>query len=67
MQKGIYLFLIILLSSCLNPQKPAGDSVIRLSNGTVSIGLLPAVGGRLVRVSLSGRKNIIQSDSTLWN
>ena len=68
MQKGIeFIFFVILLSSCITSQKPAADSVIRLSNGTIEIGLLPDVGGRLVKVSLVGHENIIQSDSSLWN
>ncbi len=67
MQKNLQFVLIILLSGCITPQKPVGDSVIRLSNGTIEISLLPDVGGRLVRVSLAGHENIIQSDSTLWD
>jgi len=67
MQKGLALIFIILLGSCTNRQKPAADSLIRLSNDTIEIGLLPDVGGRLVRVSLTGYDNIIQSDSALWN
>lgn len=61
-----FVAIIILLSSCITPQKPA-DSMIRFSNDTIEIGLLPDVGGRLVKVSLVGQENIIQSDSTLWN
>jgi len=67
MRKVLQFILIILLSNCITPQKPVVDSVIRLSNGTIEIGLLPDVGGRLVRVSLVGKENIIQSDSSLWN
>jgi len=67
MRKGIQIVAIILLCSCITPQKPLVNSVIRLSNGTIEISLLPEVGGRLVSVSLAGQKNIIQSDSTLWN
>jgi len=67
MQKGLLFFAFILLYSCINQVKPKVDSVIRLSNGTIEIGILPDVGGRLVKVSLTGHENIIQSDSTLWN
>ena len=67
MRKGIQIVVIILLGSCTTPQMPLVNSVIRLSNDTIEIGLLPEVGGRLVRVSLAGQVNIIQSDSTLWN
>ncbi|HZK94761.1 MAG TPA: DUF4380 domain-containing protein [Prolixibacteraceae bacterium] len=67
MRKGLQIIVIILFSSCTTPQRPLVDSVIRLSNGTIEIGLLPDVGGRLVRVSLVGKENIIQSDSSLWN
>ena len=57
---------ILLLSGCIAPQKPI-DQVIHLSNGTIEIGILPEVGGRLVKVALAGQKNILQSDSLLWN
>lgn len=57
---------LIVLSSCVTSQKSA-DCVIRLSNGKIEIGLLPDVGGRLVKVSLVGKMNILQSDSNLWN
>ena len=58
--------LITLLFGCNTGTKDNGQ-LITLSNGTIEIGILPAVGGRLVRASLKGHKNIIQSDSTQWN
>jgi len=67
MQKGLQIIILTLLSSCITPPKTKIDNVIRLSNDTIEIGLLPDVGGRLVKVSLAGKENIIQSDSALWN
>jgi len=65
--KGFLLVaLLFLLNSC-DKKHNQPDSLISLSNGTIEIGLLPEVGGRLVRVSLTGQANIIQSDTTLWN
>jgi len=60
------LALIALLFGCKTGTKDDGQ-LITLTNGTIEIGVLPAVGGRLVRASLAGHKNIIQSDSTQWN
>ena len=67
MQKGfLFVALLFLLNSC-DTKHNQTDSLIRLSNGTIEISLLPEVGGRLVRVALMGHPNIIQSDSALWN
>jgi hypothetical protein len=61
-----FLALAILLFSCMT-EKKIGNQVITLSNGTVQIKLLPAVGGTLVSASLTGHENILNSDSTQWN
>jgi len=61
----LILALIMLLLSCTTRKK--SDGLITLSNGTIEIGILPAVGGVLVRASLAGQQNILNSDSTLWN
>lgn len=58
--------LITLLFSCNTEKKPASQ-LITLSNGTIEIGILPAVGGRLVRASLTEYENILQADSAQWN
>lgn len=60
------LILITLLANC-NAEKKTENQLITLSNGTIEIGILPAVGGVLVRASLAGKKNILNSDSALWN
>lgn len=66
--KKITLFLLIttFLFSCTTTKKPASKLVV-LSNGKIEIGILPDAGAALVRASLVGKKNILQSDSTLWN
>jgi hypothetical protein len=67
MQKGFLLVAFVFVLNNCNTKHNQADSLTRLSNGTIEIGLLPEVGGRLVRVSLPGHPNIIQSDSALWN
>jgi hypothetical protein len=56
----------MILFSCSTKNKKE-EQVISLSNGTVEIKLLPAVGGTLVSASLAGHENILNSDSTQWN
>ena len=58
--------LITLLFSCTKENKPA-TKLITLSNGTIEIGILPDAGAALVRASLVGKPNILNSDSTRWN
>ena len=62
----IALALITLLYSRI-AEKKKENQVISLSNGTIEIKLLPAVGGTLVSASLTGHENILNSDSTQWN
>ena len=62
----IILLFITFLFGCAEKNKQDGE-VITLSNGTVEIKLLPAVGGTLVSASLAGHENILHSDSTQWN
>lgn len=61
----ISVALILFLFSCHAKDKNNGP-VITLSNGTVTIKVLPEVGGTLVYASLEGHENIINSDSALW-
>ena len=63
---AIVLALTILLFSC-HTEKETKNQVITLSNGTVEIKLLAAVGGTLVSASLAGHENMLHSDSALWN
>ena len=58
--------LITLLFGCTTEKKPASKLIV-LSNGIVEIGILPDAGAALVRASLVGQKNILQSDSAFWN
>lgn len=60
------LILIILFFSC-KPEKKTETQLITLSNGTIEIGILPEVGGRLVHVSMVGQANILMADSAQWN
>ncbi len=60
------LILIVFLFSCKDKKKPSTD-LITLSNGTIEISILPDVGGRLVRASLVGQENILNSDPSQWN
>jgi len=62
----IALAFSALFISCI-AEKKSETQVITLSNGTIEIKLLPAVGGTLVSASLTGKENILNSDSTLWN
>ena len=62
----IILALISLLMNCTPEKKPTSNLVV-LSNGTIEIRIIPEVGGTLVHASLTGKPNILLSDSTLWN
>jgi hypothetical protein len=62
----IAIALIALFFNCSTGKKK-DNQIITLSNGTITIKLLPAVGGRLVSASLSGYENILNSDSAQWN
>lgn len=66
--KKIILFLLTItfLYSCMTTKKPE-TKLVRLSNGQIEVGIIPAVGGVLVHASLVGQANILHSDSTLWN
>ena len=62
----IALALSTLFFSCI-AEKKKENQLITLSNGTIEIKLLPAVGGTLVSASLTGHENILNSDSMQWN
>lgn len=64
--RNYIMLLILILCGCTTKDKKT-ESVITLSNGTVEIKLLPAVGATLVSASLAGQDNILHSDSTQWN
>ena len=65
-KQSLVFILITLLFSCRTEKKSASQ-LITLSNGTIEIGILAEVGGRLVRVSLTGQQNILKADSAQWN
>ena len=67
MRKTIVLLTLATLFFSCTTEKKNDNQVITLSNGTVQIKLLPAVGGTLVSASLTGHENILNSDSTQWN
>lgn len=67
MRKTIIALALITLFIGCTTEKKKENQVITLSNGTVEIKLLPAVGGTLVSASLTGHENILNSDSTQWN
>lgn len=66
LKSALILVLIPLLLGCKSENRQ-DDQVVTLSNGTVEIKLLPAVGGTLIWASLMGQENILNADSTLWN
>jgi len=41
-------------------------NLVFIQNGTIKVGILTDVGGRIVYASLIGEKNILKSDSELW-
>lgn len=61
---ALSLFLIV---GCKAKDIKDNGHLITLSNGTVEIKVLPAVGGTLVYASLAGQENILNSDSSQWN
>jgi len=67
MRNIIILLVLILLFGCKAKDKTNDQKLITLSNGTVEIKILPAVGGTLVHASLAGQENILNSDSAQWN
>jgi hypothetical protein len=67
MFKVLLSLLSVVLVFTISEAQDKGNMLVTLSNGTIEISVLPDVGGLLVRASLCGRPNIIQSDSTLWN
>jgi hypothetical protein len=60
------LIPILMLFNCTN-EKKTKNGLITLSNETIEIGILADAGAALVRASLLGKPNILNSDSTLWN
>jgi hypothetical protein len=66
MKKKYLIFaLMTTLFSCSNKSK-SETKLLTLSNGIIEIGILPDAGAALVRASLVGKPNILNSDSALW-
>lgn len=54
-----------MLLNCVGEKKP-NPQLVTLSNAQIEIGILADAGAALVRASLVGKPNILNSDSTLW-
>lgn len=59
------LLIITLPYNCMATEH--GESVVYIHNGNVQVGILVEVGGTIVSLRYKGGKNILHSDSTLWN
>ena len=44
----------------------AGMDLIELTNGTVVVGVVPPLGGRVVLLKTAGGENLLDSDPKLW-
>ena len=44
----------------------AGMDLVELTNGTVVVGVLPPLGGRVVLLKTAGGENLLDSDPRLW-
>ena len=61
-----------MLGSCLaaaaggQEKGGAGMDLVELTNGTVVVGVLPPLGGRVVLLKTAGGENLLDSDPRLW-
>jgi uncharacterized protein DUF4380 len=55
------LFVVPSSSSADRPLPP-----LRLSNGTLTVGLVPALGGRIVELRTAGGENLLDADPRFW-
>lgn len=62
----IIIPLLLMFISCTHVQQ-ATQSVVYLQNNSIKIGVLPAVGGRMVFYGEPIGENMLLSDSSLWN
>ncbi|HYN02212.1 MAG TPA: DUF4380 domain-containing protein, partial [Vicinamibacteria bacterium] len=59
--------LVALASGSAGQEKGgAGMDLIELTNGTVVVGVLPPLGGRVVLLRAAGGENLLDSDPKLW-
>jgi hypothetical protein len=59
---------LVLAGGAARGQEKGGASVdlIELTNGTVVVGILPPLGGRVVLLKTTGAENLLDSDPKLW-
>ena len=60
----LFNLLFIILFYAVYPQD--NENLIILSNKNIEVGILPEVGGRIVLLRKPGLRNILKSDTKLW-
>ena len=67
----LYFILFSFITTCKSTgnkgEKITVNNLVVLNNNTLSLEVLPSVGGRIVSVKRNGGKNILKSDRKLWN
>ncbi len=55
-----------LAGTAFGEEKGAGMELIELTNGTIVVGVIPPLGGRVVLLKAAGGENLLDSDPKLW-
>ena len=64
---GALLGLVLATAAARGQQKAgAGMEFVELTNGTVVVGVVPPLGGRVVLLKTAGGENLLDSDPKLW-
>ncbi len=64
---GAVLGLVLATTAARGQEKGgAGMDLIELTNGTVVVGVLPPLGGRVVLLKTAGGENLLDSDPRFW-
>lgn len=64
---GAVLGLVLATAAAQGQEKGgAGMDLVELTNGTVVVGVLPPLGGRVVLLKTAGGENLLDSDPRLW-
>ncbi len=64
---GAVLGLVLAATAARGQEKGgAGMDLIELTNGTVVVGVLPPLGGRVVLLKAAGGENLLDSDPSFW-
>jgi hypothetical protein len=64
---GAVLGLVLATAPLRGQEKGgAGMDLVELTNGTVVVGVLPPLGGRVVLLKTAGGENLLDSDPRLW-